>query len=335
MSFLEAISQPMLIAAATLLVVAAAAGLNLYATLVGLGLASRLGLIPALPPGLTGIENGLVIGTAAGLLLVELIADREPALAGMWHSLHALVKPLAAALLTASALIGRPTEDLLGACILAAAIALLFHGMRYGLRVARRLPDAPRGGVLLTLGEAAAAAALLVTVRYPEAAVPVAAGLLLVAAVVGPLSFRAFRLGMSAQRARLRAFLGETGWKELDVLPGALRAAVPVTPLAGTPPRVTRVGVLRAPGFNRFSRAWLVVDSEGHRLLRQSIRGRRHYRIPAGAAFSIRPGSWADTVEIEAAAEKLQILLMKDGPAPPLVARSLAPEPLSARRVDS
>ncbi|HEX6642561.1 MAG TPA: hypothetical protein VF215_15690, partial [Thermoanaerobaculia bacterium] len=132
----------------------------------------------------------------------------------------------------------------------------------------------------------------------------------------------------------LRAFLGESGWKELDALPRPLRSAVPATPLAGTPPRVTRVGVLRAPGFNRFSRAWLVADSGGHRLLRQSIRGRRHYEIPADASFSIRQGTWADTVDVEAAAEKLQILLLKDGPAPPLVARSLAPEPLSGRRVE-
>ena len=334
MSFLETISQPFVIGAASLFVVAAAAGLNLYATLVGLGIASRLGLIPALPPGLTGIENGLVIGTATALLVVEMLADREPAFAGMWHSLHTLVKPLAAALLTASALIAEPTEVLLGACILAAAITMLFHGMRYGLRVTRRLPDAPRGGALLTLGEAAVAIALLGVMRYREASVPTAAGLLLVAVVIGPLSFRAFRLGMSAQRARLRSFLGESGWKDLEELPAALRGAVPPTPLAGTPPRVTRVGVLRAPGFNRFSRAWLVADSGGHRLLRQSIRGRRHYEIPAEAPFTIRPGTWADTVEVELPAEKLQILLLKDGPAPPLVARSLAPEPHLPRRVN-
>ena len=335
MSPLELISQPALIGAATLVVIAAAGGINFYVTLGALGLASRLGLIPALPPGLSGLENGLVIATAAALLLVEALADREAPFAGMWHTLHALVKPLAAALLSASALAGRPIGSLAAACAVAAAIALLFHGMRYGARVARRLPNAPRGGALVTLGEAAFALALLVVVRYPLAAVPTAAGLLIVAAVGGPLGFRAFRLGVSAQRARLSAFLGESGWKELDRLPGGLRGEVPETPLAGTPPRVTRVGVLRAPGFNRFSRAWLVVDTGGHRLLRQSIRGRRRYEIPHGAPFSISPGTWADLLEVDVAAEKLRILLLKDGPAPALVARSLAQEPLSEASVDN
>lgn len=335
MSLLELISQPALIAAATLVVIAAAGGINFYVTLGALGIGSRVGLIPALPPGLSGLENGLVIATAGVLLGVEALADREAAFAGMWHTLHALVKPLAAALLSASALAGRPVVTIAAACAAAAATALLFHGMRYGARVARRLPDAPRGGALVTLAEAALALALLLVVRFQLAAVPTAAGLLLAASLGGPLGFRAFRLGVSAQRARLSAFLGDSGWKELDRLPGGLRAAVPPTPIAGTPPRVTRIGVLSAPGFNRFSRAWLVADSGGHRLLRRSLRRRRHYELPRGADFTIRPGTWADVLEVDAAAGKLQILLLKDGPAPALVARSLGQEPLSRASVDN
>ena len=188
---------------------------------------------------------------------------------------------------------------------------------------------------MLTLIEAAIAVGLLVPVRYPEASVPAAAALLVAAAIGGPMAFRAFRLGISAQRARLRSFLGDSGWDQLEGLPRALRRAIPATPLGGTPPRATRVGVLRAPGFNRFSRAWLVFDTGGERLLRRSLRGRRHYEIPRGASAAIRPGTWGDTIEIEAAAEKLQILILKDGPAASVVARSIAPERVSEARVDN
>jgi hypothetical protein len=94
-----------------------------------------------------------------------------------------------------------------------------------------------------------------------------------------------------------------------------------------------KVGVLRAPGFGRFSRAWLVADTGGHRLLCRSLLGRRHYAIPGGAAVTVVAGTWADALEIDAAAEKLRILLLKDGPAPAVVARSLAPERVSAARV--
>jgi hypothetical protein len=334
-SFVELVSQPLTIATATLLVISAAAGISFYLTLGALGLASRLALIPALPPGLSGLEHPVVIATAAGLLLVEALADREPAFAGMWHTLHAIVKPLATALLAASALAGRPVGTVVGACALAGLTALVFHGIRYGARVARRMPNAPVGGALVILAEAVLALALLVAVRFREAAVPTAAGLVLIALVAGPLGLRAFRLGVSAQRARMRALLGRSGWSDLDRLPRSLQAAVPATPIAGTPPRAMQVGVLRAPGFGRFSRAWLVSDTEGHRLLCRSLLGRRHYAIPGSPTVTVIPGGWADAVEIDAEAEKLRILLLKDGPAPALVARSLAPEPLSAGRVDN
>ena len=328
------IGQPFAIATATLLVVAAAAGINLYVTLGALGIASRLGLIVALSPGVSGLENGLVIATAAGLLLVEALADRELAFAGMWHTVHAIVKPLAAGLLAASALAGQPAQLILAGSLLAALTALVFHGIRYGARVARRIPDPPRGGFLVTLAEAAIALALLVTVRFREASVPTAAGLVLVALVAGPVGLRAFRLGVSAQRARLKAMLGRKGWYEIGRLPRSLQAAVPETPLAGTPARAMKVGILSVPGFGRFSRAWLVADTGGHRLLCRSLRGRRHYEIPGRPAVEIVPGAWADAVEIDAAAGKLRILLLKDGPAPALVARSLAPEPVSDHRVE-
>ena len=334
MSAAELLLQPDVVAAALLFCVAAAAGTNLYVTLGMLGLASRLGFIPALPPGLTGLENGLVIGTAGALLIVEALADREAPFAGMWHTLHALVKPVAAALLCASALAGLDGGRVAAACVFAGAIALLFHAMRYGARVARRMPDAPRGSALLTLGEALLAIALLLPMRYREAAVPVAGALLLVVLVGGLLGFRAFRLGVAAQRARMRGFLGQTGWSGLDRLPAGLRAAVPPTPLGGTPPRAARIGVLEARGIGRFSQGWLVSDSAGHQILASTWRGARSARLGGAPAVELRPGAWADELRIGVAAEKLRILLLKDGPAPVLVVRSLAEEPAVGGRVD-
>ena len=335
MNVAELAARPDVVAASLLLIIAAAGGINLYATLGGLGIASRLGLIPLLPPGLSGLENGLVIGTAAILLVVEAAADREHAFAGMWHTLHALVKPLAAALLAASALAGRPAGEVAFACAMAGFTALLFHAMRYGARIARRLPDPPRGGVLQTLGEALLALALLVTLRYTYAAPPTALGLLLVGAVAGPLGYRAFRLGLAAQRARLRLFLGEAGWTAMEDVPRGLRRMVPATPLGGTPSRATRIGFLRAPGIGRFTRGWLVAGPDGGRVLGRALFGRRTVEVPAGGEVALRSGSWADRLEVTTPAGKLQILLLKDGPAPALVARALAAEPPSERRVES
>lgn len=335
MTVLELMRDPGSIAAAVLLIAAAASGIHLYATLGALGIASRLDFIPALPPGLTGLENGLVIATAGVLLLVEAAADREPAFAGMWHTLHALVKPLAAALLSFSAMAGAGADELAAACALAAVTALLFHAMRYGARIAYRMPDGPRGSFPVSLGEAALAVLLLVPFRFPISAVATAIFLMVVMLVGGPLGFRAFRLGIAAQRARLRFFLGDSGWSGLERLPRSLRALVPPTPLGGTPPRAMRVGVLQAPGIGRFQRAWLVSDGGGHRVLARTWRGRRQVRVEDTAAPRLQAGAWADLLETAGPAEKLRILLFRDGPAPALVVRSLAPEPVHGGRVDT
>ena len=335
MTLLELAFDPQVVAASVLLVGAAASGVSLYATLGGLGLASRLSLIPALPPGLTGLENGLVIATAGVLLLIEAAADREPAFAGMWHTLHALAKPIAAALLCLSALAATPASLTLAACVMAAAVALAFHAIRYGARVAYRMPDAPRGSVPWTLGEAALAVALLRPLRFPQAAPALAVALLVFMLAAGPIGFRAFRLGVAAQRARLRAFLGEGGWSDVSELPGSLRRAIPPTPFAGTPPRATRAGVLGAPRIGRFQAAWLVADARGHRLLARTWRGSRHVEIRPPLTVELRPGAWADLLEIGTEAGELRILLLKDGPAPALVTRSLASEPVMESRVHS
>ena len=67
-----------LILAGQLLGTAFACGLNLYATIALLGIASRAGWITNLPPGMTGLEHGLVIGSAAALYIVEFAVDRVP-----------------------------------------------------------------------------------------------------------------------------------------------------------------------------------------------------------------------------------------------------------------
>lgn len=335
MTLTDLMRDPEVLAAAVLLVGAAASGISLYATLAALGLASRLDLVPTLPPGLTGLENGLVITTAGLLLLIEAAADREPAFAGMWLTLHALVKPLAAAMLCLSALAHASAPLTFAACIMAATIALAFHAIRYGARVARRMPAAPRGSALWTLGEAFLAVAILAAVRFPQAAPPTAAALLLVVLATGPIGFRAFRLGLAAQRARLRAFLGEGGWSELAEVPASLRRAVPATPFAGRPPRATRAGVLEAPGIGRFQAAWLVSDAHGHRLLARTWRGTRHVEILPPVSVRLIPGTWADRLDIASREAALRIFLLKDGPPPVVIVRSLAPEPPAESRVDS
>ncbi|MBU9766250.1 DUF4126 domain-containing protein [Mycobacterium sp. TNTM28] len=74
---------------------ATAAGLNAYIPLLALGLLSRFTSLVALPPGWAWLENGWVIAIVAVLLVVEVIADKIPALDSVNDTIQTFVRPTA------------------------------------------------------------------------------------------------------------------------------------------------------------------------------------------------------------------------------------------------
>ncbi|MBB2993485.1 hypothetical protein FHR72_004995 [Mycolicibacterium iranicum] len=59
---------------------ATAAGLNAYIPLLALGLLARFTDLVSLPAGWVWLENGWVMAIVAALLLIEVVADKVPAL---------------------------------------------------------------------------------------------------------------------------------------------------------------------------------------------------------------------------------------------------------------
>ncbi|WP_139335046.1 DUF4126 domain-containing protein [Mycobacterium sp. GA-1841] len=74
---------------------ATAAGLNAYIPLLALGLLSRFTALVALPPGWAWLENGWVITIVAVLLIVEVVADKIPALDTVNDTIQTFVRPTA------------------------------------------------------------------------------------------------------------------------------------------------------------------------------------------------------------------------------------------------
>jgi Domain of unknown function (DUF4126) len=74
---------------------ATAAGLNAYIPLLALGLLARFTELVALPPGWTWLENGWVMAIVAVLLVVEVIADKVPALDSVNDIVQTFVRPTA------------------------------------------------------------------------------------------------------------------------------------------------------------------------------------------------------------------------------------------------
>ncbi len=129
-----------------------ASGINLYAALAMLGIASATGNID-LPPDLQTLENPLVIGAACVMYFVEFFADKIPGVDSTWDSLHTFVRIPAGALLAAGA-VGEVTPALeIAAGILGGGMAATTHAMKAGTRLAVNTSPEPFSNVGVSLAE--------------------------------------------------------------------------------------------------------------------------------------------------------------------------------------
>jgi hypothetical protein len=111
-----------------------ASGINVYATVLVLGLAGVTGAVD-LPPGLDLLMDPRVLMAAAAMYLVEFFADKVPGVDSAWDGLHTFIRIPAGALLAAGA-----AGDLGGAGDLVAAlvgggVAAASHAAKAGTRV--------------------------------------------------------------------------------------------------------------------------------------------------------------------------------------------------------
>ena len=74
---------------------ATAAGLNAYIPLLALGLLSRFTDLVSLPHGWAWLENGWVMTIVAVLLVIEVVADKIPALDSVNDAIQTFVRPTA------------------------------------------------------------------------------------------------------------------------------------------------------------------------------------------------------------------------------------------------
>ena len=187
------------------LVVAAsfAAGLNVYATILTLGLLDRLHWVQ-LPSGLGILTHTAVLVVCAILFAAEFVADKIPALDLVWNALHTFVRIPVAALLawqTTSHL--APGSQLLAATV-GAAIALMAHGSKTALRAAVTPSPEPLSNIALSTTEDAAAIGLTwLATHHPFAAAATAIMLLALIALAARALWRGLGRLLDRTRARL------------------------------------------------------------------------------------------------------------------------------------
>ena len=109
------------------------AGVRVYLTVFGLGLAGLLGWMD-LPAALQACESPWVLGTAGVLAAVEFSADKIPGVDSGWDLLQTVLRVPAGAFLASAALAGSDGDMSLGWAAAGAGVAFASHALKSGTR---------------------------------------------------------------------------------------------------------------------------------------------------------------------------------------------------------
>ncbi len=263
-----------------LLPLAVAAGLDLYLTLLVVGLYLAIGEpllggpLP-LPGGAWIILPGLL-----GLYLLEFALELRPFPALVWHNLQLFLRPLGGALLGFTLMDGSPTGSVLLGAAMAGLVAAFLHVLTWGQGLLLRLVPA-RSVSPLTLNLASDTTALtLVVLALEQTSLALSSALviLVLGIVLGAHLHRVVRFGTVLLRDSLWGFLSQPGWTGEEALPRWVRRWSGRPEVGGV--RGIPAGGWRLPGGDTFREGW-VVDASGRRsfLFRK---GRRTVEIPMG-----------------------------------------------------
>jgi hypothetical protein len=129
-----------------------AAGVNLYATVAILGLASRFGWVH-LPEQYQAFNNDWIIGAAVVMYLVEFFADKIPYVDTLWDIVHTAIRPIGGAVIAVTTLgdASPGMQSLVG--LLGGAVAASSHLTKTSTRAAANASPEPFSNWFLSLGE--------------------------------------------------------------------------------------------------------------------------------------------------------------------------------------
>jgi Flp pilus assembly pilin Flp len=182
-----------------------AAGLNVYATVVSLGLLGRFGWIE-LPGQLGLLTNEWIIGACAVLWAFEFVADKIPVFDLFWNVLQTFVRVPVGALLAYAA---TPSLDPFWQLVAATAgggLALAAHSGKIAARTAVTSSPEPFSNLFLSLIEDALAIFVVwFATEHPYLAAIIALAFVALVIVLIRLVYRAVRAMFRNLAARMRS----------------------------------------------------------------------------------------------------------------------------------
>ncbi len=170
-----------------------AAGVNLYATVALVGLASYFGWV-ALPPEYAVFGNPWIIGIASLLYLVEFVADKVPWVDTLWDALHTFIRPIGGAALAVVSLGDASPALKVGAALLGGTVAAGSHMTKAGARVVANTSPEPFSNWALSLLEDGFVVSLgLIALKFPLIALGISLAVIAVIVATASMLIRAIR----------------------------------------------------------------------------------------------------------------------------------------------
>ena len=205
---------------AILLPLALTSGINLYATVLVVGLSIRFHWVTDAPANLDVLSAWPIIVLAALLYIVEFVADKIQIVDNIWDIIHTFIRPVGGALIGLAAVgDADPVLGILGALV-GGGIALATHGGKSSARLALNVvsPAENVSNIFVSAAEDVAAGGLaFLALKYPYVAGGIAILLLLLILIFTPLLLRWLFFLLRAVAARFNSL----GQREVlsDLLP--------------------------------------------------------------------------------------------------------------------
>jgi hypothetical protein len=295
------------------------AGVDLYLTLLLIGVAPTTSLWETPLPGALGdLDSPGLLIVVGSCYLLEFAAERFGVSSLVWNGFHALLRPLSGFLLGVLVLDGFPLWAMTLGALCAGFVASFVHAVRSGGAIIRRLTSNDRPSpLLLSLTEDVGVLAVVVlTLDRPGAAAALAGGLLIATLPFAANRLRAFGFGITLVASRPLAGLRARRWHGSDALPSWVTEALAedsavqeLGPVRGTPAAGHRL-----PGAPAFAIGWLVIR-EGSPAFAYRARSRSILaRLEGAEASALEQHPLHRTLSLHSAAGRFHLLFRQLGP---------------------
>jgi Domain of unknown function (DUF4126) len=179
-------------------------GINLYATVAALGIASRAEMIQ-LPPDLQVLGHPAVIAIACIMYSIEFFADKVPYVDSGWDALHTFIRVPAGAILAARSLGDMNPALELVAVLAGGSIALAAHGTKAATRLAINASPEPFSNWTASVAEdISVLGSIWLMFNHPVIMMILVLVFLALAVWLVPKIFRFIKRGFQALRDRMR-----------------------------------------------------------------------------------------------------------------------------------